>query len=344
MTSTLPNESTTSPAPEEADDLGFGRLVAQQARGRFFSRDGHPTSRKYGLGAQRAERFYLNALSARWPQFLLWMLGVVLLVNGAFALLYMALGPDALHGTEALGLSDPFMRAFAFSVGVFTTVGTGPIYAVGSTATWVWILESLVGLLSIVASAGLLIARLTRPRMSIRFSESAVIAPYEGGRGFMFRMVNERPGELSDVKVRVNLIWFEDFDGVRERNFHQLELERDSVAFLNLHWTVVHPITATSPLRGMTPESLAATEAEFVIQVSAHEETFSTRVTSRASYFVDEIRWDAKFASIFANGPDGIIAIDVERLSRLEHLAEGATATPAPLESLASTAAKSGSA
>ncbi|MDB4910417.1 MAG: hypothetical protein JWO39_1240, partial [Gemmatimonadetes bacterium] len=41
---------------------------------------------------------------------------------------------------------------------------------------------------------------------------------------------------------------------------------------------------------------------------------------------------DVKFASIFANGPDGVIAIDVERLSRTERLVEGATRTPAPLE------------
>ncbi|MEP7346860.1 MAG: hypothetical protein ABI877_16425, partial [Gemmatimonadaceae bacterium] len=178
----------------------------------------------------------------------------------------------------------------------------------------------------------LLIARLTRPRMSIRFSESAVVAPYEGGRGWMFRMVNERPGELSDVQVRVNLIWYEMFDGRRERNFHQLELERNSVEFFTLHWTVVHPITATSPLHGMTPESLAAAEAEFVILVSAHEETFSTRVTTRASYNWEEIRWDVKFASIFANAADGVIAIDVERLSRTEHLPDGATSVAAPIE------------
>jgi hypothetical protein len=50
------------------------------------------------------------------------------------------------------------------------------------------------------------------------------------------------------------------------------------------------------------------------------------------SYIWDEVRWDVKFASIFANGPDGVIAIDVERLSRTERLDEGATRTPAASE------------
>ena len=50
-----------------------------------------------------------------------------------------------------------------------------------------------------VACGGLIIARLTRPRMELRFTESAITAPYEGGRAFMFRMVNTRPSDLSDV-------------------------------------------------------------------------------------------------------------------------------------------------
>jgi inward rectifier potassium channel len=104
------------------------------------------------------------------------------------------------------------------------------------------------------------------------------------------------------------------------------------VELFNLHWTVVHPITATSPLAGITPEKLAAAQAEFIIFVNAFEETFNTRVTTRTSYTWEEVRWDVKFASIFANGPDGVVAIDVERLSRTEPVGEGATRNPAPIE------------
>lgn len=322
------------PPPEERD-LGFGHYVAQQARGRFFGRDGRPTARKYGLGSQRAERLYLAALSASSTTFVTWLFGTLLLLNGVFALAYAALGPDALNGTDAMQLSDPFLRAFAFSVGIFTTTGTGAMHAVGSTANWLVILESLIGPFVLVTSGGLLIARLTRPRMRIRFSESAIVAPYEGGRAVMFRMVNVQPSELDSVQVKVNLAWYETIDGKRERNFHQLELERDSVEFFPLHWTVVHPITATSPLRGVTPDMLREAESEFVILVSAHEETFSTRVITRTSYLWDEVRWDVKWASVFAHSTEGI-AIDVERLDRTERLDEGATSKPAAAEQLSS--------
>ena len=89
------------------------------------------------------------------------------------------------------------------------------MYAVGATAHWLVVLESFFGPFVLVAARGLLIARLTRPRMRLRFSESAVVAPYEGGRGLMFRMVNVQPGELSDVQVRVNLALFEEVGRAR---------------------------------------------------------------------------------------------------------------------------------
>jgi len=312
-------------------DLGFGRVVAQQVRGRFLTHEGEPTSRKYGLGAQRIERFYLRALAAPLPVFLAWGLGGLLLLNGFFALAYLALGDGALRGGEAIGVSDPFLRALGFSVGIFTTTGSAPLYVVGVTAHWLVVLESFFGPFVLVAMAGLLIARLTRPRMRLRFSESAVVAPYEGGRGLMFRIVNVQPGELSDVQVRVSLTLLEDVDGAkgrRERNFYPLSLERASVDLFTLHWTIVHPITEDSPLRGATPDSLRDAQAELLVLVNAHEETFSTRVTARASYWWDEIRWDAKFASIFASSAEEVLAIDVERLDRLERLEPGTTSNP----------------
>ncbi len=329
----------TSPAAErrrqkELTDLGLGKVVANSVRGRFIGRDGTPSSHKFGLGSQRAERFYLTALNARWPQFLIWFVSTLLLLNGIFAVAYRSLGPGTIAGGDLMKVTDPFLLALRFSVGIFTTTGTSPLYAVGDTAEWLVIAESVIGVLFVITAAGLIIARLTRPRMRIQFSESAIIAPYEDGRGLMFRMVNVRPGELSDVKVRVIITYFETIDGVRERDFKQLELERSTVDLFNLHWTVVHPINEQSPLAAMTPAHLREAEAEIIISVSAHEETFSTQVRQRTSYLWDEVKWDVKFASIFTSAAGGIIAIDVERLSRLEYLEEGATSRPAPEEKL----------
>ena len=333
MTDERNDPTPVPPDPQRAyTDLGFGRVVAQQVRGRFLTHDGQPTSRKYGLGAQRFERFYLRALAEPPASFFAWTFGALLLLNGFFALAYLALGEAALQGGEVLGISDPFLRTLEFSVGVFTTTGTGPMYEVGSTANWLVVFESFFGPTVLVVAAGLVIARLTRPRMRLRFSESAVVAPYEGGRGLMFRFVNAQPAELSDVQVRVSVALVEEVNGTRQRTFYPLALERNSVDLFTLHLTVVHPITADSPLSGATPESLRAAQAEMLILINAHEETFSTRVTARASYYWDEIRWDAKFASVFATSTDGVVAIDVERLDRLDRLEPGTTSVPSPIE------------
>lgn len=320
------------PARIDTNDPGFGRVVAQQERRRFIAQDGTPQSRKYGTGPQRTERFYLAALAAKWPQFLVWLVGTILLLNGAFALLYLALGPDALVANGALGLADPFIRALSYSVGIFTTTGSDMIRPVGETAHWLTIFESIIGPFVLIAAGGLLIARLTRPRVNIRFSSTAVVAPYQGGRALMFRMVNMLPGELSDVNVRVNLSIFETVDGRRERRFHRLSLERSSVEFFTLHWTVVHPIDAESPLRGMTPAQFREAQPEVLILVHAHEETFSTRVTTRTSYTHEETQWDVKFADMFIHSEDGVITIDVERLDRVDRLEAGATGSPAAWE------------
>lgn len=48
----------------------------------------------------------------------------------------------------------------------------------------------------------------------------------------------------------------------------------------------------------------------------------------RASYNWDDITWDAKFADIFAQSTGESIAIDVERLDRLDRLPEGTTSVP----------------
>ena len=322
-------------ATAEPKDLGFGRVVTERVRGRFVNKDGTPNSRKYGMGRQAWPRLYLKALAASWPEFLAWLAGLALLVAGVFAIGYRSLGPAALDGTDRLGLSDPFFIAFTYSVGILTGVGAGPVVAVGSTAQWLTILESIGGLVGLAVGGGLTLARLARPRPHIRFSQRAVVAPYRDGRGLMLRVVNAEPSELSDAEVRVSLAWYERVGETRERRFHELTLDRQRVEFFSLHWTVVHPIDRDSPLAGVTPEELSAGKAELLVLATAHEETFSTRVTARTSYLWDEVAWDARFADMFIDSPDGIITVDLARLDRMDRLPEGTTSRPAAEEEAA---------
>ncbi len=323
-------------ADQDLNDLGFGQVAAQQVHGRFLSKDGTPNTRKYGLGSRRWARFYRRALDMPWPGFLLWLIGIELLANGVFALAYLALGPGAVAGSDLMGLNDPFLRAFGFSVGIFTTVGTGTMHAIGSTANWLVAVESVGGPFYMIAGGGLMIARLMRPRSRVRFSQSAVVAPYRGGRGLMFRLINAGLSDMSETRVEVNLAWFEGPEENRKRQFHKLTLERDVVEFFTLHWTIVHPIDGDSPLRGATPDRLRAADAEFLVVATGLDDTFAARVSARTSYTWEETRWDAAFASMFVASVDETLTIDVDRLDRFDRLPEGATSKPAPAESIPS--------
>jgi len=160
--------------------------------------------------------------------------------------------------------------------------------------------------------------RQSRPRPAIRFSGHAVVAPYRGITGFMFRVVNSRDSELFDVGAEV-AIARRRAPGSRERLFEALSLERSTVTFFPLSWTVVHPIDASSPMAGLTAEDLNETDAEFVVRLTAYDETTGQTVHVRSSYKADEVKWGVKFVSIIdRDNADGIIRVDVARLDEIE--------------------------
>ena len=61
-----------------------------------------------------------------------------------------------------------------------------------------------------------------------------------------------------------------------------------------------------------------AADAEFLILLTATDETFSTVVNQRSSYKPDEIKFGYKFVKIYNNKPGDRISIDVGRLSQVE--------------------------
>ena len=81
------------------------------------------------------------------------------------------------------------------------------------------------------------------------------MAPYRGITALMFRVANGRTNQLIELKAQVLLGRFATEDGRKVRRFDNLTLERAEVMFFPLSWTVVHPITADSPLAGATRNS-----------------------------------------------------------------------------------------
>jgi len=146
-----------------------------------------------------------------------------------------------------------------------------------------------------------------------------VVAPYRGKQGFMFRIVNGRNNQLIEVGAVVMFARFVNENGRTVRRFDVLELERRKVTFFPLAWTVVHPIDEKSPMYGLTPEDLVATDAEILILLTAVDETFVQTVHARSSYKPKSIHFGHKFASLYNEVNDGEpISIDIRRLSEIE--------------------------
>ena len=301
--------------PDAPTDLGFGSVVGGARQQRLINRDGSFTSRRVGFSAHSYLNGYHALLTMTWPRFLGVVTASYTVLNALFAAAFVLCGAGALAGTPPGQMGGPFLRAFYFSVDTFATIGYGNVHPIGSAANLVVAVESLLGLLFVALLTGLVFARFARPTAAVKFSEVAVVAPYQGVTGLMFRIVNARSNQLMELEAKV---LYSRLDG-SGRRYDQLKLERTKVVFFPLSWTIVHPIDESSPLWGLGHAELLHSDAEFDILLSGIDETFSQTVHTRSSYKPQEIEFGARFSNIYNPvGSDGTISIDVSRLSDIE--------------------------
>jgi len=131
-------------------------------------------------------------------------------------------------------------------------------------------------------------------------------------------VVNRRANNIIDLEARVLLMLVEEGHDSARRKYIPLALERPSVLFLPLTWTLVHPITAESPFFSKTSADLERMQAEVLIVLKGFDETFGQTVHARYSYRYDEIIWGAKFALAFEVDDRGELRIEVDKVSATE--------------------------
>ena len=260
---------------------------------------------------------YLHLINMSWWKFLATLFLGYVLINTLFAGIYFALGPDQLVGGESSTGLGRFLTGFFFSAHTLTTVGYGNISPKGLAANLLSSFESLVGVLAFAVATGLLYGRVSRPSARIGFSETMVVVPYQDATSLQFRVVNRRANSLMELEVRPMLMTVEPGNGQPKRTYRMLKLERETVLFLPLTWTVVHPIDADSPLWGKTAEDLARLQAEVLILVKGYDDTFSQTVLARHSYRHDEVVWGRRFAPAFFVDDEGDLVLEVRKVGEL---------------------------
>ena len=297
-------------------DMGLGGKLSERSRARLLNRDGTFNVLRNNLSPFHPYNAYHTLLSQPVPRLLGLMALCYFATNLLFASLYWLAGPGAIAGARLSPLGR-FKDCLFFSFQTLATIGYGKLVPDTGVANALVAVEALVGLLGFAILSGLLFARFTRPTAKIRFSRNALIAPYENGWALMFRLVNLRNHDLTDVRAVISFSRWVEENGRRRRRFDQLTLERASIIFMPLHWVVVHPITETSPLSGLTAESLASADPEIVCLISADDETFAQKVHAKTSYDKSDISWGSRFLDMYLQDTDQV-TIDIALLDETE--------------------------
>jgi inward rectifier potassium channel len=299
---------------KESFDPGLTTQFSGELR-RTINADGSFNVKRTGTHWRDANP-YLMLIDTTWPRFLLVVFLGFLAVNIIFACSYLMIGIEHLKGLESE--MGPFTNAFFFSVHTLTTVGYGNVYPEGIWANVISSLEAATGLMVFAIATGLLYGRFSRPSARIVYSKNAILAPYQDGTSLQFRVANARSNTLMNMEARVLLMTVDSSDGQLKRNFIDLPLERRSVYFFALTWTIVHPIDSQSPFFGKTREDLAKLSAEILILIQGFDDTFSQVVHSRYSYRHDEMVWGAKFIPTFKVDPKGDLVVEVDRIDEMK--------------------------
>ena len=288
------------------NNTGFSTNTNDIGSGRFINKDGSYNLVKEGMPFwKRVSLFHDMLYLPTWK-----FVGVILLfyvvINLAFTGVYFIIGSSQLQGLPVGDDWKIFRELFYFSTETFTTVGYGRVNPVGDAANLVSGIESLTGLSSLAIATGLIYGRFSKPRSYLAFSDHAVVGPYKEGTGLMFRFAAFKDKHsLTDLEIRVNvgLKVLENEEPVYK--YFSLDLERTRVESMHMSWTVVHPVTETSPFYGFTEEDMKTGDVELYVMLRGFDDVFSNYVQQRTSYTYQEIFFNRKFVPMYRESDDG---------------------------------------
>ena len=277
---------------------------ASRGRGRKLWSGTRPVI-AYGMPPLGWRDLYHRALTVSWPVFFLSLAVLFLLLNGAFATLYL-LGHAPIANQSPAG----FGGAFFFSVETLATVGYGDMHPQTVYAHLVATFEIFVGMSGIAMATGTVFARFSRPQAKILFARYAIVRPLNGRMTLMVRAANARQNVIAEAQAKLRLMRVEGtHEGYTLRKIHDLALVRSEHPIFLLGWNLMHVIDESSALFGETPESLAARDASLLITIEGSDETTAQVMQARHSWEHDEIRWRHRYVDLM-HDEDGITHID----------------------------------
>jgi inward rectifier potassium channel len=259
-----------------------------------------------GLQERMWDDFYHRALTVSWPVFFGLATTVFLMFNAIFAMIYQ-IDPHGIANQYPKGLAG----AFFFSVETLATVGYGDMHPQSIYTHVVATAEIILGMGNIAVVTGLIFARFSRPRAKILFGKHPVVRMIEGKQTLMLRAANTRMNLIAQASAQLHLLRQHSTpEGFRLRRIEDMKLVRDRHPIFMLSWNVMHVIDEDSPLYGMTPESLEATEAALLLTIEGVDETTSQSMLARHQWGVREVRWNHRYRDLVHRDENGVNVID----------------------------------
>ena len=274
--------------------IGSRRIIAEGLEGNFW------------------KDVYHNAMTASWPVFIAALAAAFVALNFVFALIY-DLG-DAPVANAREGLADLFF----FSVETTSTVGYGDMHPQTDYGHVVATAENFIGMMLIAMMTGLVFARISRPRARIIFARNPVVSAHNGEPTLMFRMANARRNFISEATAKTWMIGPSvSQEGRRMVGFQPMKLIKSENPTLALSWTLFHTIDADSPLFGLSPETLAASEINFVVSIVGFDETSGQTVHARDVFAAQDVRFGQEYEDIIWIDDDGLRHIDYSKIDSM---------------------------
>jgi inward rectifier potassium channel len=257
---------------------------------------------------------YHLVIGLSWARFVLLAVGVHLLVNTIFALLYL-IQPGAVANAHAGSFAD----AFFFSVETSATVGYGEMFPATLYGHIVCTAEIFTGVALTALTTGLLFVRFSRPRPRIIYADSAVIARYQGQPALMIRVGNGGSSLLFDAAAHLNLVLsIRGPGGEVIRRVHELRLTRSRLPMFPVAWTLTHRIDETSPLKDYDADRLKEHDARLWLGLEARDVNLAADIIDTKSYAPAQIAHGMRYVDVLSVDAAGNAVADLASVGRME--------------------------
>jgi inward rectifier potassium channel len=251
-----------------------------------------------------------------WSRFFLLLIIFFLFLVFVFTLLNTMVGFEHFTGLTSTKSVEKFWEVFLFNAQTLTTVGGTGIVPLGFTNNIILTIESMTAMLGAAVITGLLYVRFSRPSTGIIYSSNALIAPYRGGKAFMFRIANAKKNEVVELNAAVFVI--QNDLATNKREVKALNLERSYLPFLAHAFTVVHPLTEDSPLYNFEWKDNDKIQYEVAVWFNAIDRITGQNVFSGYTYFMHDIVHGARFKDCMDVDDNGLFLIHLDKLGDYE--------------------------